>query len=57
MKPEDVIKRILELGYYPVTLPCAGGGAQFIDGTWYVLRWGCDTLEHIRDSLLQEDEK
>ena len=44
------IKRILELGYYPVPPSDIGEGAQIVNGQWYMPRWGCDTLQHIIDT-------
>jgi len=51
------IKRLLQLGYYPVSaeLVKAGDGAQRVDGQWYMPRWGPDTLNHI-DEIWGNDE-
>jgi len=49
-----MIEKVLELGYYPVDPSCAGEGAQFINGLWYMPRWGCDTFEHIQDMLEEQ---
>jgi len=51
VQSENSIRRILRLGYYPVSAECAGAGAQIVDGNWYMPRWGCDTIQHIMDVL------
>ena len=40
---------LLRTGYYSVSLENVGDGAQLVDGQWYMPKFGCDTLQHIKD--------
>ena len=42
---------LIREGFYPVEPDKAGEGAQLITGQWYMPRWGCDTMRHIKDNL------
>jgi hypothetical protein len=46
----NTIRKILEFAYHPVNAQSVGPGAQIVDGTWYMPRWGCDTLQVIFDT-------
>lgn len=46
---QRLVSWLLRRGYYPVAAACAGEGAQLVDGTWHMPRWGCDTLQHVLD--------
>lgn len=49
-----VIKRLLQLGYYPVSgeiISKDSDGAQFVNGQWYVPRRGRNTFQHVVDEF------
>ena len=51
VRVQRLVRRLLELGYYPVSIECAKGAAQLVDGRWYMPRWGAETLQHVLDSF------
>jgi len=52
--PSEVVKVILD-NYEPVKPRAVliGAGAQIVDGQWYLPKWGCDTLQHIIETIEQ----
>jgi len=44
---------MMRMGYYPVSSEVVKNHsqAQIIDGQWYAPRWGCDTLQHVKDEI------
>ena len=49
----NIFEKILELGFIeldsvPKDLP---NMYQLIDGKWYFPRWGCDTLQHVKNEI------
>jgi len=52
--PSEVIKAILD-NYEPVKPRAVliGAGAQIVDGQWYLPKWGCDTLQHVIETIEQ----
>lgn len=42
---------LMKEAFYPVEPDNAGEGAQMVDGQWYMPKWGCDTLQHIKDNI------
>ena len=54
---KKIIKLIFEDAFYPVEIEHAGAlGAQYLNGKWYMPRFGCDTLQHIFDGILEQCE-
>ena len=51
VRVQRLVRRLLELGYYPVSIECAKGAAQLVDGQWYMPRWGAETLQHVLDAF------
>jgi len=53
----ELVKAILNIGYYPVEPSFIKAGAQIVNEQWYMPRWGCDTLQHVIDELSKEETR
>jgi len=55
--PSEVVKAILD-NYEPVKPgSLAEDSVQLINGQWYAPKWGCDTLQHIIETIEQLSEE
>jgi len=51
--PSEVVKAILD-NYEPIEPGNSiGDSAQLINGQWYAPKWGCDTLQHVIETIEQ----
>lgn len=55
---EDVRDMDILAGYEAISADEAvryGDAAQIVDGQWYRPKWGCDSLQHVVDAMVEED--
>ena len=47
MTPKEIADKLISDSW--VVCPLASEGEQYFQGTWVVGKWGCDSLDHLRD--------
>lgn len=50
MKAKELTEGIIRSSW--TVCPKEADGEQALDGTWVVGKWGCDSLDHMRDEII-----